>query len=144
MIVRIKLAQGRAPRNMAGKNRQLALAFASLLIPASLMAYVLGFWRLTSDLRMTREFAIGGLFSHWQIWIFLGVTMHVASSGLSRYGRGGEFHLPRVLMVRFGVAAHPPDDPNAAPGVSSGVNPGAIPSVSPGASPDDRPHAKAS
>jgi len=136
MIVRIKLSQGRSHRNTAGKNRQLALAFASLLIPASLMAYVLGFWRLTSDLRMTREFAIGGLFSHWQIWIFVGVTMHIASSVLSRYGRGGEFHLPRVLMVRFGVAAHPPDDPGASPGVSAGA--------SPGVSPDDRPQAMAS
>src|SRR5258708_23343947 len=139
MVVRIKLAQGRAPRNMAGKNRQLALAFASLLIPASLIAYVLGFWGLTSDLRMTREFAIGGLFSPWQIWIFLGVALHIASSVLSGYGRGGEFHLPNVLMVRFGVAAHPPDDPDPSP-----VSPDVSPGVSTSVSPDDRPRAKAS
>ena len=69
MIVRVHIPQGQALRKARGKNRQLALACGALLIPASLMAYVLGFWRLSSDIGMTREFAIHGLFSHWQIWI---------------------------------------------------------------------------
>jgi len=111
MIVRIKLGRGHAFRRTHGKNRHLALAGGALLIPASLMAYVLGFWRLTSDIGVTREFAIGGLFSHWQVWICLAATLHIAATVLNRYGRGGEFHLPRVLMIHFGAAADPPEDP---------------------------------
>jgi hypothetical protein len=127
MIVRIRLGQGRAPRNAQGKNRHLALAFGALLIPASLMAYVLGFWRLTSDIGVTREFAIRGLFSHWQVWIVAAVALHITASVLNRYGRGGEFHWPRVLtnwsgMLRVGVAASPPDDPSR-PGVGPGGRP---------------------
>jgi len=75
MIVRIKFRQGQALRKTAGKNRHLALEVGALLIPASLMAYVLGFWRLTSDIGVTKEFAIRGLFSHWQIWIVTAVTL---------------------------------------------------------------------
>jgi hypothetical protein len=127
MIVRIKLGQGRAPRKTQGKNRHLALALGALLIPAALMAYVLGFWRLASDIGVTREFAIGGLFSHWQIWTFMAATLHIAATVLNRYGRGGEFHLPRALKIHFGAtASHPGDATGSA--VSS----------------QDRPRAKAS
>jgi len=109
MIVRIQLRQGHALRKTRGKNRHLALAGGALLIPASLMAYVLGFWRLASDIGMTKEFAIQGLFSHWQIWIVAAVSLQVAASVLNRYGRGGEFHLPRALTFRFGGVA--PEQP---------------------------------
>lgn len=117
MIVRIQLRQGRPLRRTGGKNRQLALASGALLIPASLMAYVLGFWRLASDLGLTNEFAIRGLFSHWQIWLVAAVALHVAAGVLTRYGRGGEFHLPRALTFRFGAAPEqlsgPPSQPDA-------------------------------
>jgi hypothetical protein len=107
MIVRIQLGQGRGVRNVPGKNRHLAFACAALLAPASLMAYVLGFWRLSSDLGMTREFGLAGILSHWQVWIAFGVTLHIAAFVLNRYGRGGEMHLPRVLTFRF--AKHGPE-----------------------------------
>ena len=113
MIVRIHLRQGRPLRKTRGKNRRLALASGALLIPAALMAYVLGFWSLASDLGMTNEFAIRGLFSHWQIWIVTAVVLHVAAGVLSRYGRGGQFHLPSALAFRFGVA---PEEPSAPEG----------------------------
>ena len=111
MIVRIHIPQGQALRKARGKNRQLALGCGALLIPASLMAYVLGFWRLSSDVGMTKEFAIQGLFSHWQIWIVTAVALHVAASVLTRYGRGGTFRWPRALSFRFGAAPAPPPDP---------------------------------
>lgn len=111
MIVRIQLRQGRPVRRTRGKNRQLALASGALLIPASLMAYVLGFWRLASDLGVTNEFAISGLFSHWQIWIVTAVVLHIAAGVLNRYGRGGEFHLPSALTFRFGASPEQPSDP---------------------------------
>ena len=112
MIVRIKFGRGPSPGNTRGKNRRLAHALGALLIPASLMAYVLGFWRLTSDIGVTREFALGGVFSHWQVWIPAAVALHITASVLNRYGRGGDFHLPRVLLVRFGDAP-PPDGPSS-------------------------------
>jgi hypothetical protein len=108
MIVRIQLRQGPAIARKRGKNRHLALACAALLIPASLMAYVLGFWRLASDIGMTQQFAIGGLFSHWQIWIGMAVTLHLTASALNRYGRSGELQLPRALTFRFGSIPRPP------------------------------------
>ena len=115
MIVRIQLRQGHPVRRTPGKNRQLALASGALLIPASLMAYVLGFWRLASDLGVTNEFAIRGLFSHWQLWIVTAVALHVAAGVLTRYGRGGEFHLPSALTFRFGAAPGQPSDPTEQP-----------------------------
>ena len=111
MIVRIHLRQGHPLQKMRGENRQVALAFGALLIPASLMAYVLGFWRLASDLGVTNEFAIRGLFSHWQLWIVTAVVLHVAAGVFTRYGRGGDFHLPSALTFRFGETAEEPSDP---------------------------------
>ncbi len=108
MIVRIHLRKGRPVRRARGKNRPLALACGALLIPAALMAYVLGFWRLASDLGVTGEFAIRGVFSHWQIWIVTAVVLHVVAGVLTRYGRGGEFHLPSALTFRFGETPEPP------------------------------------
>jgi hypothetical protein len=102
VIVRLKLGRGRAVRNQRGKNRRFASAFGALLIPAALMAYVLGFWKLASDMGMTSEFAIRGLFSHWQLWVATGAALHITASVLNRYGRGGELHLPRALAFRFG------------------------------------------
>jgi hypothetical protein len=109
MIVRIKLRPGRVFKKAPGKNRHLALAGGALLIPASLMAYVLGFWRLASDIGVTGEFALRGVFSHWQIWIMTAVALHITASVLTRYGRGGDFHLPSALTFRFGAGPQPPD-----------------------------------
>jgi hypothetical protein len=101
MVVRIRFHKGRPVARKRGKNRHLASAFGALLIPASLMAYVLGFWRLASDMGMAGEFGIRGTFSHWQVWIATGVLLHVLSSILSRYGRGGDLEIPSVLTPRF-------------------------------------------
>ena len=57
---------------------QTALGLAALMIPASVAAYALGFWRVASDLNLTGEFPISkGLFSHWQFWVALGVASRV-------------------------------------------------------------------
>jgi hypothetical protein len=118
MIVRILFRHGQRLRKAPGKNRHVALASSALLIPVSLMAYVLGFWRLASDAGVAREFAVRGLFSHWQVWMVLAVSLQVASSVLSRYGRGGAFHLPPALTFHFG--GMPPDhDRPTAPGVKA-------------------------
>ena len=100
MMVRIKLQQGPPVHRKAGKNRQVASAIGTLLVPAALMAYLLGIWRLASDLGMAGEFAISGLFSHWQVWIALAAAIHIASSSLNRYGNGGTLKGPRLLHFR--------------------------------------------
>ena len=100
MMVRIKLQQGPPIQKKTGKNRLVASAIGTLLVPAALMAYVLGIWRLASDLGMAGEFAISGIFSHWQVWIALAALLHIASSSLSRYGSGGTLKGPRLLPFR--------------------------------------------
>jgi len=122
MIVRLKLGKGRPVRQAQGKNRHLALACAALLVPAALMAYVMGVWRLASDLGVTGEFAVGGLLSHWQIWIAAGAGLHLAASLLNRYGRGGEFHWPSALSFRVSKPDHA-DPRSGEPGP-----PGSLPS----------------
>jgi hypothetical protein len=114
MKVRIRLHTGRPIQRRAGKNRQLALAGGALLIPVSLMAYVLGFWRLAADMGMAGEFAITGLFSHWQMWIAVALLLHLTASVLNRYGRGEKFHMPRVLHPRM-LPLRPPRPGNPRP-----------------------------
>ena len=78
----------------------MASAIGVLLVPVTLMAYILGIWRLASDLGMAGEFAISGLFSHWQVWIAIAAALHIGSASLNRYGRGGTLKGPRLLHFR--------------------------------------------
>jgi hypothetical protein len=90
MIVRIRLRLGgaRAPRRT---DRQTALVLSSLMTPVALMAWVLGGWRLAADLKWTGAFAIAdGMFSHWQVWIALGIGVQFAAFLLHRYATGDE------------------------------------------------------
>ncbi len=69
MLVKIRLRSSRSVQPRSRKNQHAALALASLLIPAAVMAYVLAGWRVAADLNMTGQFPITeGLFSHWQVW----------------------------------------------------------------------------
>jgi hypothetical protein len=99
MIVKIRFPEGRRRNSKRGTNRELAGALGALLIPASLMAYSLGFWRLASDMGLAGQFDITGAFSHWQLWIGLGVLLHTGSITLNRYSRGEELEMPRVLTA---------------------------------------------
>ena len=101
MKVRVRLHTGRPIRRGPGKNRQIALSGGALLVPAALMAYVLGAWSLASEMGMSGAFGISGLFSHWQVWIAIAVMLHVGSFILTRYGRGGNLNLPRVFQPRI-------------------------------------------
>ena len=97
MKVKIRFPQGRPLLPRRGTNRQLSAAFGALFVPASLMAYSLGFWRLAADMGLAGQFDITGAFSHWQLWIGMGVMLHAASITLNRYGRGGDLEIPHVL-----------------------------------------------
>ena len=87
MVVRIRFGRGRQVQRGKGKNRGVALALGALLTPFSVMAAVLGFWRLAADMKWTGAFAISsGLFSHWQVWLLFAVILQRGSSALNRYG----------------------------------------------------------
>ena len=101
MLVRVKLRKGRAVVRNRRKNTGMALASSALLYPSSLMVYLLGLWRLASDMGFAAEFTAYGIFSHWQVWIGLGAILHGTASILGRYGRGEQ--LPDFLThLRFG------------------------------------------
>lgn len=88
MQVRVKINYAASLRKAHSFNWQLARGTAALLVPASVMAFVLGGWRLGADLNLTGKFAISqGLFSHWQVWLALGAGMQVVSAVLTRYAR---------------------------------------------------------
>jgi hypothetical protein len=113
MRIRIRLRRGQPLRRKPQKNRHVALAFGALLTPAALMAYVLGFWRLAADMGVAGAFGISGFFSHWQIWILLGVMLQFGGHALNRYGRDGALHVPRPLMF-FAYSARSRKDHDAA------------------------------
>ena len=101
MFVRIRLGAGPPIQRKRGKNRALALGFAALLIPASLMAYALGFWKLASDMGFASGFNITGVLSHWQVSLGVAAVLHLAAVVLNRYGRSGVLEMPRVLSPRL-------------------------------------------
>jgi hypothetical protein len=86
MVVRIKLSYGDALRRTAVANRHAALIASALMTPLAVMAWALGCWRLAADLGWTGEFAIAsGIFSHWQVWIVVGIALQLAAFYLHRY-----------------------------------------------------------
>ena len=106
MIVKIRFPEGSPRHRRRGTNRDLSAALGALLVPASLMAYSLGFWRLASDMGLAGQFGITGAFSHWQLWIGLGVVLHGSAISLNRYSRGGALEMPHVLEALPGRRGH--------------------------------------
>ena len=93
MVVRIRLSSGARLRQKQRKNQHVALAMASLLTPAAVMACALAFWRLAADLNAAGQFPIpNGLFSHWQVWLTLAASLQFCATQLNRYGK------PQVIL----------------------------------------------
>lgn len=113
MILRVRFDEGRPIRRQRGKNRHLALAMGSLLIPAALMAYVLALWRLGSDMGAVGEFPFSGIFSHWQVWIGVGAALQLAAYSLNRYGRSGRMEVPSVLTLFSSPGEPKPEQPRS-------------------------------
>jgi len=64
-------------------GRQLPNILVALLTPASLVAFVMGLWRVSADLDWAGAFPITqGFFSHWQVWIALAIGLKMLSSSL--------------------------------------------------------------
>ena len=84
MTIRLRFPQGRLVKRHHASHRELAHAATSLLTPASVMAYVLAFWRLATDIGIARDSGAQGLLAHWQLWVVLGVGLQLTSRSLSR------------------------------------------------------------
>jgi hypothetical protein len=66
-------------------SQEAASLVVAFLTPAAVAALVLGLWRLGTDLGWTDSFVISnGLFSHWQVWFALAVSIKVTGSYLAR------------------------------------------------------------
>lgn len=83
MTLRIRFPRGRVVKRRQQQHRELLSAAASLLTPLSVMAYVLAFWRLAADIGLARENP-QGVFSHWQLWIAVGVGLQFAARKVGR------------------------------------------------------------
>jgi hypothetical protein len=93
MNVRIRFPRGVPIDSKSGKNRHMALTFASLLVPGAMMASLLALWRLAADLSYANEFAISeGVFSHWAPWAVIAIVLALLAQRLNHYGRSGRFH----------------------------------------------------
>ena len=84
MVVRICWSK-RAPSSTP-EFQSAALAVASLLVPAALVAFTVTFWSLAAELHLTaRFFIISGLLSHWQIWLVAAAALSFGAWLLRRY-----------------------------------------------------------
>jgi len=91
MVVRIRFGKGAPVERHSRKNRRVAMAFATFLTPAAVMAAALAIWRLAEDPHWASDFAIRqGLFSHWQVWFAFAGLLQTGSYLLNRYGRAAE------------------------------------------------------
>jgi hypothetical protein len=89
MLVRIRFGKPLKVGKRRRKNQRFALALGAMMTPVALMALVLAAWRLAADLNWTKSFAIAsGPFSHWQVWLGLGILVQLLSRALNRYGNG--------------------------------------------------------
>ena len=65
-----------------------ALALASLLAPAALIAFTLTMWALGAELHLTAKFFVAkGLLSHWQVWLAAAAGLSFCAWLLNRYAR---------------------------------------------------------
>jgi hypothetical protein len=76
-------------RKAVAETQKVAVALPALLTPVAVAAYSLALWRLGADLGLTGEFFVSrGLFSHWQVWLALGLGTHLTST-MARRSSGG-------------------------------------------------------
>ena len=101
MIIRLRLKIGRPVSRKRGKNRHLAQALASLLMPVSVAVYALAAWRIAADIGVAGAFPFGGILSHWQVWLPLGILISFAVFTLNRYGATPEAAVEDVTEIQL-------------------------------------------
>ena len=68
--------------------KRIAQRFAAVLVwllgPVSLLAYAFAAWRVAADIGWSASFFIPtGLFSHWLIWLSIGLALSFSASMLN-------------------------------------------------------------
>jgi len=92
MVVRIRFGKGAKVDRKRRTNQRVALAFASLLTPAAVMAGALGIWGIAAGPNWASHFAIrNGFLSHWQVWLAFAGVLQTGSHFLNRYGRAATY-----------------------------------------------------
>ena len=87
MVVRISWTR-RDSGQASPQLQNAALAVASLLAPAALIAFTLTLWSLGAELHFTaRFFVVKGLLSHWQVWLAGAAGLSFCAWLLNRYAR---------------------------------------------------------
>lgn len=78
MVVRIRIARGPGVPGMKP-------ALSSFLTLLAVACFILGTWILCAGLGWAGAFVVEkGLFSHWQIWMAVGIAAQLCSFRLSR------------------------------------------------------------
>lgn len=119
MRVRIRLQYGpRVPRQR-DLNRSAALAAATLLRPASVMAAVVAGWALAAEKGWSERFFVsGGMLADWWLWLAFALLLRAAAILLERFGRSWRPPKPPILdlgaedPIRRDLG--PPDEPREA------------------------------
>ena len=87
MVVRISWSKPGFER-VALQFHNAALALASLLAPAAVIAFTLTLWSLGAELHLTAKFFLAkGLLSHWQMWLIGAAALSICAWLLNRYAR---------------------------------------------------------
>jgi hypothetical protein len=77
-------------------THQAAYAASVFLTPLAVLALALGIWRLIADLGWAEQFAIeNGIFSHWQVWIAIAISLKIAAGIVERPSKTAEQSSPR-------------------------------------------------
>ncbi len=84
MKLRIRFPQGQFVGRHGFRHREVAAAATSLITPTCVMAYILAVWRLGADMGITGGSGMKGLFSHWQLWMALGLVLQFGGRTLNR------------------------------------------------------------
>ena len=87
MVVRISWSK--PGLSSARPFKSTALATASLLAPAAVIAFTVTLWAIGAELHITAKFFVAaGLLSHWQVWFFGAAALSFCAWKLNRYARG--------------------------------------------------------
>jgi hypothetical protein len=84
----LQVAWSRVGDRIAAETPQMAQVATELAGPAAGLLYSLALWRIGADMGWAGGFVISnGLFSHWQVWLVLGVTLQFGGRMAGRHLR---------------------------------------------------------
>jgi hypothetical protein len=64
-------------------TREVAPLVRELLIPVTVIPFIMAAWSLGADLRLTGEFPLPGIMSRWMVWTGIGLVFYYCASRLN-------------------------------------------------------------